>query len=71
VAVPQAAGAPGLKAFGFVLSQKDVVGKFGIEDFAPGRFGRYQQSLSAIETLTGVTFDASLHAVDASAVPPA
>ena len=70
VAVPQAAGAPGLKVFGFVLSQKDVVDKFGIEDFAPGRFSRYQQPLKAIEALTGVTFAASLHAVDASRVPP-
>lgn len=54
-----------LQAFGFVLSQKPVVDRFGIEAFGPGRFKRYQVSLGEITRLTGVVFDQALHEADA------
>ena len=49
-----------LKTFGFVFDQSDVVSKFGIEAFAANQFARYQQKLSAVSTLTGVTFAKAL-----------
>ena len=53
-----------LAAFGFLLSQADVVRKFGIESFQPGRFKKYQTSLARITELTGVEFDNELHKAD-------
>jgi endonuclease G, mitochondrial len=53
-----------LRVFGFILSQKAVVDKFGIEAFGPGRFKRYQVSLAKITTQTGVVFADALHAAD-------
>jgi hypothetical protein len=35
-----------------------------VEVFAPGTYRRYQVPLKRIEARAGVTFDASLHAVD-------
>jgi endonuclease G len=65
VCVPlQRGGQRVLGAFGFILSQKPVVDKFGIEEFGPGKFRRYQVRLSRIEREAGVTFDAALHAAD-------
>ena len=52
-----------LQAYGFILSQSDVVKEFGIE-FAPGKFARYQKKLSDISQATGVEFDAALIAAD-------
>ncbi len=52
-----------LQAYGFILSQSDVVKKFGIE-FAPGKFARYQKKLSEISQAAGVEFDSKLLAVD-------
>ena len=66
VAEPGAGGrGKALRAFGFVLSQKPVVDRFGIEAFGPGRFRRYQVSLAKITQLTGVVFADALHAADA------
>jgi endonuclease G len=65
IAVPTAAdGARKLTVFGFVLSQRDVVKKFGIESFRPGRFKKYQVSLADITEMTGVEFDQQLHKAD-------
>ena len=52
-----------LQAFGFILSQADVVRDFGIE-FAAGRFSRYQKKLSFITQRSGVEFDPALLAAD-------
>ncbi len=47
IAVPQTIeGVRKLKVFGFTLSQADVVRRFGIEVFRPGRFKMYQVSLA-------------------------
>jgi endonuclease G len=66
ICVVEPAGAHGkaLHVFGFILSQKPVTDKFGIEAFGPGRFKRYQVSLTKISEQTGVIFDAALHAAD-------
>jgi endonuclease G len=63
VAVPGADGKSALQAYGFVLSQKDVVDKFGIE-FAPGRFAKYRKPLADVTALTGVEFASALLAAD-------
>jgi endonuclease G, mitochondrial len=63
VAVQDPGGAASLRTYGFLLSQKDVVDKFGIE-FAPGQYARYQRSLSDIAALTGVVFDQVLLQAD-------
>lgn len=47
---------PELEAHGFILSQKDLLGKFGIE-FAAGRFERFRSPLREISKAAGVTFD--------------
>ena len=65
IAVPTAlSGARKLTVFGFILSQQDVVKKFGIEVFRPGRFKKYQASLAKITEITGVEFDQRLHDAD-------
>ena len=48
-----------LKTYGFVFDQSDVVNRFGLE-FVAGSFSRYQKKLSAISTLSGVTFAKAL-----------
>jgi len=58
------------KAYGFVLSQKDVVDKFGIE-FAVGQYGRYQKTLAEIEVQAGIKFDPILHDADTMVAAPA
>ncbi|MBA2920466.1 endonuclease [Sphingomonas sp. MAH-20] len=65
VAEADAAGTAQLRAYGFVMSQKDLVDRFGIE-FAPGRFARYQRPIAEIGTLAGLVFDPLLLAADAS-----
>ncbi|MCA0302495.1 MAG: DNA/RNA non-specific endonuclease [Proteobacteria bacterium] len=65
VAEPSTGNGKRLRTFGFVLSQKPVVDKFGIEAFGAGRFKRYQVSLAKITELTGVVFADPLHAADA------
>lgn len=68
VAVPvRAGGKRALRAFGFVLSQKPVVTRFGIEEFGAGKFRRYQVALRTVEELSGVSFDRLLHDADAMA----
>jgi endonuclease G len=57
-------GTKKLRVFGFVLSQRTVVRKFGIEVFRAGRFQKYQMSLAEISKLSGVTFAKSLHKAD-------
>lgn len=52
-----------LKAYGFVISQKDVVDEFGIE-FTAGQYARYQTSLTEISKLAGVIFADVLMEVD-------
>jgi endonuclease G, mitochondrial len=65
IAVPVAEdGQRRLTVFGFMLSQRDVVTRFGIEVFRPGRFKKYQVSLAKITRETDVEFDPSLHAAD-------
>ena len=61
---PRTPGAQ-LEAFGFVLDQSKAISQFGIERFSVGEFDTFQQTLQDITDLSGVTFDASLHAVDA------
>jgi len=53
-----------LEAFGFVLDQSKAIQQFGIERFSVGEFDTFQKTLQEITDLTGVTFDAALHAVD-------
>jgi len=53
----------GMDAYGFILSQDDLLEKFGIE-FAPGRFEKYRTSLAAITKASGVEFDKALHAAE-------
>jgi len=66
--VPRAQdGARRLTVFGFLLSQRDVVHKFGIEVFRPGKFKKYQVSLTRISELTGVEFHKRLHDADVMA----
>ena len=65
VVEPAAGNGRRLRAFGFVLSQKPVVDRFGVEAFGPGRFKRYQVSLARITQLAGVVFAPPLHAADA------
>jgi endonuclease G len=68
VVVPRAQdGARRLTVFGFLLSQRDVVHKFGIEVFRPGKFKKYQVSLTRISELTGVEFHKRLHDADVMA----
>lgn len=68
IAVPTTAdGARRLTVFGFLLSQADVVKKFGIEVFRPGRFTKYQVSLAKITEMTGVVFAGHLHEADVMA----
>ena len=55
---------PQLFVFGFLLSQQPVTDRFGIERFGPGKFARYQATLTNIEQVTGLTFDPTLHATD-------
>ena len=68
IAVPTTQdGSRKLTVFGFVLSQRDVVRKFGIEVFRPGRFKKYQMSLAKITEMTGVEFHRRLHDADVMA----
>jgi endonuclease G len=65
VVVVKAAGGgkPALEAYGFMLSQDDLLQQFGIE-FAPGRFARYRASLASITAATGVEFDKAIIAAE-------
>jgi len=54
---------PALQAYGFLLSQDDLLEKFGIE-FAPGRFAKYRTSLKDIAKASGVEFDKALLAAE-------
>ncbi|CAN7762234.1 DNA/RNA non-specific endonuclease [Mesorhizobium sp. LjNodule214] len=59
-------GRRSLRTYGFRLSQKDVVDRFGVE-FAPGEYVRYQVALSAISDEAGVIFDDVLLRADTHA----
>ncbi|WP_295639113.1 DNA/RNA non-specific endonuclease [Novosphingobium sp.] len=59
-------GARSLRSYGFLLSQKDVVDRFGVE-FAAGEFARFQVSLATISEKAGVVFDAALISADTTA----
>jgi endonuclease G len=63
VAEPDGNGEATLRAYGFVMSQADVVSRFGIE-FDVGQFQRYQRPLAEISQITGVVFDEVLLAAD-------
>ncbi len=67
VAVAEAVqgGTANLRTYGFVMSQKDVVDRFGIE-FSPGRYARFQKPLADIGALAGIVFDPLLMAADAT-----
>ncbi|MEH3120751.1 MAG: DNA/RNA non-specific endonuclease [Sphingomonas phyllosphaerae] len=56
VAVEEAGNGRVLRTYGFLLSQKDVVDRFGVE-FAPGEYARYQVPLTEIGERTGIVFD--------------
>jgi endonuclease G, mitochondrial len=60
-------GSRRLTVFGFVLSQRNVVKKYGIEIFRPGAFKKYQVSLARITEMSGVEFDQRLHDADVMA----
>jgi endonuclease G len=62
--VDEEGGSKSLRAFGFILDQSDVVKRFGIERFGPGRFARYQKSLREIEERAGIVLDQRLHEAD-------
>lgn len=64
VAAPAAAGGKELRVYGFILNQKAVVDRFGIEVFVPGRFRPNQVPLGKIEQNAGVRFHQTLHAAD-------
>jgi len=66
---PRTPGAQ-LEAFGFVLDQSKAIQQFGIERFSAGEFETFQKTLQEITDLSGVTFDALLHAVDNGAGIP-
>jgi endonuclease G len=57
----------GKLAYGFILSQKDKVEEFGLEEGLP-RFNvavrAMQRSLKTIEAQSGVVFDQALHVID-------
>ncbi len=59
-----------LEAFGFVMNQTQSITAFGIERFDVGEFDTFQKTLQEITDMTGVTFAASLHAVDNGAGLP-
>ena len=67
VVVVKSAKAKGLNAHGFLLSQKNIVERFGIE-FAPGRFARFRAPLSEITKVAGVEFDPLILAGEIPAV---
>lgn len=56
-----------LRAFGFILSQADVVEEFGIEKFEPGRFKTQQVALADIARRAGLKFDKALMTADVMA----
>jgi endonuclease G len=58
----QPGGAPKLKVYGFILSQKKIVEeyKLGLEKFTPGRFKDYRKKLESISQVTGVEFHQTL-----------
>ncbi|RDJ20290.1 endonuclease [Bosea caraganae] len=62
--VDRTAPKPELKAYGFILSQRAVVDRFGIERFGPGRFDKYQVSLSEIAKEAGLVFEDALLQAD-------
>lgn len=62
--VEKGPGGPALKAYGFILNQRAVVDRFGIERFGPGRFKRYQVSLAEIARDAGIVFDDVVLAAD-------
>jgi endonuclease G len=53
-----------LKVFAFLLDQRPVVQRFGIEVFEPAKFGKFQVSLAFLTQETGVVFAPTLHAAD-------
>jgi len=59
-----AAAKTSIQAFGFLLDQKELLEKFGIE-FAPGRFARYRAALADITKASGVAFDKTIVAAEA------
>jgi len=64
---PRGAAKDRLFAAGFVLDQKDVITQFGIEaavEVPFDAFKTYQVPIEEIERLTGLGFDAKLHAAD-------
>ncbi len=66
VSVSDPQGGRSLRTYGFILSQADVVDKFGIE-FAVGQYGRYQQPLAEIAIQAGIVFDKLLLDADTHA----
>lgn len=64
VTVSKAGAGPRLQVFGFLLSQRSVTDRFGIERFGPGKFARFQATLEHIEAVAEVSFDKVLHAAD-------
>jgi endonuclease G len=69
VASQDPGGTRSLRTYGFLLSQADVVARFGVE-FAPGEYARYQVPLVTISEKTGVIFDDALLRADAQGAAP-
>ena len=54
-----------LRAYGFMMGQRDLVEQFGIE-FAPGRYARFRKPLAEISKVSGVIFDKALLRAEAA-----
>jgi endonuclease G len=53
-----------LAAFGFVLSQQELLRDMGVEAFSPGRFEVYQVPITEIEAMSGITLPKVLRDAD-------
>lgn len=56
---------PSLEAYGFMMTQSDILQKFGIE-FAPGRYAKYRVPLKTISKIAGIKFDPVVIAAEAA-----
>jgi endonuclease G len=59
-----------LQAFAFIFDQSEVIRRFGLERFDPGRFIRKQVTLEYVQQQTGVRFPQNLLVADTFAGTP-
>lgn len=69
LASQDAGGGRSLRTYGFLLSQADVVARFGVE-FSAGEYARFQVPLATVSEKAGVIFDAALLAADTQGAAP-